>query len=88
MAITLKSIKSRIDPGEDTNMDAEKFIEELGDELKRRLHITVGTGNAGIAPYEARTLVEDWKKGKRKDQIISVALENVTVKGGLKGLFG
>lgn len=88
MTITVKSVSPHVDPGEDTNEEARKFIDSLGDDLKDKLHITVGTGSPNIAAYEGRVLVDDWKRGNIGENISSVELEGVTVKGSVKGLMG
>ncbi|KAF7325768.1 tRNA ligase [Mycena kentingensis (nom. inval.)] len=78
---------------EDVKLDAEgsvggqagaEFVAKLPEELRRRLHITVGTRN-GVMPVEGKTLVEAWRAGKAG--IKSISLEGATAKGKVLGLF-
>ena len=87
MTITIKDIKPHVVLDEDTDVDAQTFIKELDGRLRQKLHITVGTASGDISPFEARALVEEWKLGKRKEDVWGVSLENVVVKGRVKGMF-
>jgi tRNA ligase len=64
---------------------ATEFMRSLPDELKSRLHITVGTKDRDVPPVEAKTLVQRWREGDRKG-IYSVKLDAVKAQGRLKGL--
>ncbi|TCD71017.1 hypothetical protein EIP91_000515 [Steccherinum ochraceum] len=65
---------------------AVEFVVKLPEEIKQHLHLTVGTREKAIAPYEARLLVGRWRNGK-KQGINEVELKDMWVKGALKGLF-
>ena len=69
---------------EDEEGTGAEFVARLPDELKGKLHITVGTANKDINPFEARALVERWRKGNKS--VWSCELEDVWVKGRVKGL--
>ena len=57
-------------------------------EVRDGLHITVGTRSADVPPVEARELVVEWKKREGRDVpgVWAVPLDNVWVKGRVKGL--
>lgn len=50
--------------GSDTDTRANEVETVLCSELKDVLHVTVGTKNEDIPPYEARALVESWRRRK------------------------
>ena len=62
-----------------------EFVANLSEELKDRLHVTVGTRSKDIPPFEARDMVMAWKKGEKG--IESCRLDEVGVKGRVKGLY-
>ena len=75
--------------------EGRAFVSKLSTDVRERLHITVGTKEAGIQPVEAKLMVEEWKKKKNKggggggerDEIIkSVKLDDLVVYGRIKGL--
>jgi hypothetical protein len=43
----------------------KSFVDQLPQEVRTKLHITVGTANGDIRPFEAHALVNDWRNGKR-----------------------
>jgi tRNA ligase len=64
---------------------ATKFLTDLSDNVKRRLHITVGTKDPSIPPVEAKELVEEYRSGA---QVNTVVLDYGVVRGRVKGLIG
>jgi tRNA ligase len=72
------------DPEEDEGQ-ASSFVSQLDPGLRRRLHITIETKDASILSVEAGALVESYRKGEKG--IDSIPLEEVYVKGRIKGLF-
>ncbi|KAL1719118.1 RNA ligase-domain-containing protein [Schizophyllum commune] len=81
-------------PVEDLTLDEEtgqgqegaEFVAKLNHETRERLHVTVGTRSANVNPVEAKSMVEKWRKGERKD-VSSIELkEPLVVKGRIKGL--
>jgi tRNA ligase len=64
-----------------------EFVSNLPDNIRSRMHITVGTRNAGIKPVEAKAMVQQWRRGEAGDKIKSIKLsvEHV-VDGRIKGL--
>jgi tRNA ligase len=73
------------DPEEDLGQEGATFVSQLDPDLRERLHITIGTKDASVLPFEAGALVQAFKKGEK--DIESVPLEGVYVKGRIKGLF-
>ncbi|KAF8837968.1 hypothetical protein BDN67DRAFT_972227 [Paxillus ammoniavirescens] len=87
MAITVEDFNLVGDPGGDADLGQEghELISNLPEEVRNTLHITVGTLNADVPPFEARALVEKWQKGERTG-IGSLELEGLSAKGRIKGL--
>src|SRR5216684_2382705 len=77
MAVTVEDLEVD-DPEEDEGQEGSTFLSMLDPGLRRRLHITVGTRDASVAPVEAGALVELFRKGEKG--LNSVPLEDVCVK--------
>ena len=84
MAMTVEELRVG-DPEEDEGQEGAAFVSMLDSGLRERLHITVGTKDASVTPFEAGALVESFKKGEKG--VESVRLEDVYVNGRIKGLF-
>ncbi|KAK0486146.1 RNA ligase [Armillaria novae-zelandiae] len=84
MAVSVDELKV-IDEG-DGGPKGTEFLEQLADEIKCRLHITVGTRDGKVLPVEAKDLVQDWRKGVSTTQVKSVVLGGVMARGRIKGL--
>ncbi|KAG1824252.1 hypothetical protein DFJ58DRAFT_883305, partial [Suillus subalutaceus] len=54
-------------------------------EVRNSLHVTVGTSDPQVPPFEAKALVEAWRFWKRSG-IGSLELDGLTVRGRMKGL--
>ena len=85
MAVTVEEL--RVDSPEEDEGQGSIFLSTLDPEIRGRLHITVGTRDASVPPFEAGALVESFKKGEKKG-LDDVRLEDVYVKGRIKGLYG
>jgi tRNA ligase len=83
MAVTIEELRVD-DPEEDEGQEGSTLLSMLDPELRGGLHITVGTRDASVPPFEAGALVESFKKGKGLD---NVRLGDVYVKGRIKGLY-
>ncbi|KAF9039447.1 hypothetical protein BDZ89DRAFT_1100303 [Hymenopellis radicata] len=83
MAATVDDLKL-VGAGDEGQKGAQ-FIAQLPEEVRNRLHITVGTGDAKVLPVEAKTMVENWRRGKT-DGVKVKALSGVVVSGRVKGL--
>ncbi|KAF8886739.1 RNA ligase-domain-containing protein [Infundibulicybe gibba] len=82
MAITVENLQS--DGGE--GQEGAAFMSSLPEEVRERLHVTVGTADKEIPAVEAMALVEKWRKG---EPVQSFKLDGGTiVQGRIKGLFG
>ena len=84
MAMTVSDLTVSTDSSDPEAKGAE-FVSKLPEELKGKLHVTVGTMNKSILPVEARDLVARWKKGEQS--IGSCKLDDLWVKGRIKGLY-
>lgn len=85
MALTVENLRAAANPDEDTNKDALDFVSKLSPELASKLHITVGTRSNDINPFEARSLVEAWKKGEAPKDAGALSLKGLVIKGRVKG---
>jgi tRNA ligase len=85
MAVTVEELRVD-DPEEDEGQEGSTFLSALDPEIRGQLHITVGTRDASVNPFEASALVESFKKGGKGPD--NVRLEDVYVKGRIKGLYG
>ncbi|KAF8181125.1 RNA ligase-domain-containing protein [Mycena galopus ATCC 62051] len=90
MAVTVDDVKLEAEAGE--GQAGAEFVSGLPEEVRRRLHVTVGTWNASIAPVEGKTLVEAWRAKKSTAQggggpIRALPLGEVVVKARMRGLF-
>ncbi|KAJ3863235.1 hypothetical protein EV359DRAFT_43527 [Lentinula novae-zelandiae] len=72
-------------PGSDAEQKGAEFIGKLSEQIRTRLHITVGTKNHNIQPVEAKALVEEWRQGTGGLQTMEFS-EDVLVQGRIKGL--
>jgi tRNA ligase len=72
-----------------TTPAGQELVSLLQDDVKRRLHITVGTKDTGVRPVEAKSLVEKWRNGGMKDGngVRSVELGGAVAAARLEGLF-
>jgi len=84
MAVTLEGL-AVVSDEETTVMEAgADFLEKMPQDLQKCLHITIGTRDNSVNPYEAKSLVESWRNG---ENVSSIALNAVEGQGRVKGLF-
>ena len=89
MACTVVDVAASTDEeDEDALKAAVDLVVGLPAEVRERLHVTVGTRSQDVPPVEARELVVEWKKREGRDVpgVWAVPLDNVWVKGRVKGL--
>ncbi|KAI0777806.1 RNA ligase-domain-containing protein [Trametes elegans] len=86
MAVTVCDLTLDVDDPGEADPAAAAFVAGLPEEVRERLHVTVGTKNKSVPPVEAKDLVLDWKKHGTRDDVWAVPLADVWVKGRLKGL--
>ncbi|KAG1739916.1 RNA ligase-domain-containing protein [Suillus paluster] len=89
MAITVDDFELDGSPDNHSSVGQEgnEFVSKLSEEIRNGLHITAGTRDPDVSPFEARALVEVWRSGKRSG-IGSLDLEGLTAQGRIKGFFG
>ncbi|KAI0747221.1 RNA ligase-domain-containing protein [Daedaleopsis nitida] len=91
MAVTVLDVAADTKGGDaaDVGEDAVGFVAGMPEEVRGRLHITVGTRHQSIPPVEARDLVVGWKSGAlvQGQQVWAVPVGDVWVKGRVKGLY-
>ncbi|KIO24415.1 hypothetical protein M407DRAFT_8978, partial [Tulasnella calospora MUT 4182] len=71
---------------EGTDEAGQEFLRELPQEVRQRLHITIGTKSKEIDPYEGKLLVEKWKAGEAGEDCVSLVLKAAKAQGHIKGL--
>ncbi|EPQ53735.1 hypothetical protein GLOTRDRAFT_78807 [Gloeophyllum trabeum ATCC 11539] len=86
MAITVEDLRVASE-GDAQQQEGHEYVSKLPPEVRDRLHITVGTRDPTVAPVEAKTLVEKWRKGEKVGVSGSIPLQDTFAKGRLKGLF-
>ncbi|KAF7364146.1 tRNA ligase [Mycena sanguinolenta] len=84
MAVTVDDVRLEAEGG--AEQAGAEFVSKLPEELRKRMHITVGTWNSSIPAVEGKVLAEAWRAGKT-DDIKAVSLGGVVVKARLRGLF-
>ncbi|KAG7449651.1 uncharacterized protein BT62DRAFT_985206 [Guyanagaster necrorhizus] len=84
MAISVDDLKL-VDEG-DGGQKGTEFLEQVAENIKSRLHITVGTRDDKVPPVEAKDLVQEWRTAAPAAEVKSVVLEGVVVRGRIKGL--
>ncbi|KAJ7268196.1 RNA ligase-domain-containing protein [Mycena haematopus] len=85
MTVTVDEVRLEAEGG--AGQVGSEFVAMLPEELRKRLHITVGTRNASVPAVEGKGLVEVWRAGKTDAGIKAVSLGGVVVKAKLRGLF-
>ncbi|KAG1834983.1 RNA ligase-domain-containing protein [Suillus subalutaceus] len=88
MAITVDDfdLDGSPDNPSSAGQEGSEFVSKLSEEVRNSLHVTVGTSDPQVAPFEAKALVEAWRFGKRSG-IGSLELDGLTARGRMKGLF-
>ena len=61
--------------GSNDNELGRDFVSNLPENVRSRLHITVGTRYNSIKPVEAKSMVQQWRKGEELDMIKSIKLD-------------
>ena len=79
MAITVDGVE----PTSDDDEAGKSFVDQLPQEVREKLHITVGTASKDIPPFEAYVLVEDRGNGRRTN---SLRLTDIPTEGCVRGL--
>jgi hypothetical protein len=83
MVVTVEELRVG-DPEEDEGQEGSTFLSMLDPELRGRPHITVGTRDASVPPFEAGALVVSFKNGE--NGLDNVRPEDVYMKGRTKDL--
>ncbi|KAI0366072.1 hypothetical protein BV20DRAFT_1097607 [Pilatotrama ljubarskyi] len=86
MAATVSDLAVATDDPGEVDKAAIDFVVGLSEEVRERLHVTVGTRNKDIPPVEAKDLVTEWRRKGSTADIRAVPLKDVWVKGRLQGL--
>ena len=91
--VVVEAAEGSSSPGESSNeqqpeTEGREFVSNLPDNVRSRLHITVGTRYATIKPVEAKSMAEQWRRGEKEHDMIKSFKLNVdqVVYGRIKGL--
>ncbi|TIB29856.1 hypothetical protein E3P86_03600 [Wallemia ichthyophaga] len=79
MALSLSSVS--VENPADTRV--KSMVERVME--KKVLHITVGTRDATVNPFESKAAVEEWRRGS--EQVYASAVQGVELGGRLRGMF-
>jgi tRNA ligase len=71
-------------PEEDKGREGAAFVSMLNSGICKQLHITVGTRDASMPPFEAGALVESFQNSEKGME--SIRLEDMYVNRRIKGL--
>ncbi|KAJ7092331.1 RNA ligase-domain-containing protein [Mycena belliarum] len=82
MAVTIDDVLLE---REATGQAGAEFVSTLTEDVRKRLHITVGTRDASVPAVEGKKLVEAWRAGKTAG-IKSLQLKGVTATARVQGL--
>jgi len=85
LCLTVDELK--LSEGDGVDEAAKLVLEHLPESTIRGLHVTVGTRNADVSPFESRSVTERWRSGDREG-IWSVDLGGIEFVGAVKGLMG
>lgn len=66
----------------------DEFLSNLPDNVKNRLHITVGTRDPKIPAVEAKELIQNWRSGERDEGMKVIPIQGITFRGKIRGLMG
>jgi tRNA ligase len=86
MAVTVEDVRLEAEGAGGGGQAGAEFVAMLGEDVRRRLHITVGTRDVTVAAVEARALVEAWRAGE--GGVKSMKLDGLEATGRIRGLFG
>ncbi|OSD02575.1 hypothetical protein PYCCODRAFT_1389718 [Trametes coccinea BRFM310] len=87
MAATVQDLAVCTDDPGDVDRAAVDFVVALPEEVRERLHVTVGTRDKSVPPVEGKDLVTEWRRrGQQLPGVWAVPLKDVWVKGRIKGL--
>lgn len=64
----------------------QSVIEHISDIVARRLHLTIGTRDDSINPFQAAAMVAEWRSGSKSD-VQSLPLDNCVVEGKFAGRY-
>ena len=84
MAITVEDFDAGA--GGDEGQEGHEFVSKLSYDVRKSLHITVGTQDERTLPVEAKTMVQAWGNNRREDTVKSVRLDDLVVYGRIRGL--
>ncbi|KAG8724461.1 hypothetical protein FRC09_018390 [Ceratobasidium sp. 395] len=84
MALAVPKLDMHTDVDGEYREVGSAVIKGIPEGIARRLHLTVGTREDGMNPFEAAGILEGWRKGE-DNGAQSIALDRCTVEGRIAG---
>jgi len=66
--------------------DGKEFLQQLPDDVRNHLHITVGTQDPSVGAWTAGGMVESWKAGDPNGAVFAIPLKALKGQGCVKPL--
>jgi tRNA ligase len=87
MALSVSELKFEHTESENEHRRlGEAVIERMPEAIVRRLHLTVGTRDDTINPFEAASMIAEWRSGRGND-VQSMRLDKCVVRGKFTGRY-
>ncbi|KAG8733154.1 hypothetical protein FRC11_008359 [Ceratobasidium sp. 423] len=86
MALSVSKVEMHQEFDEEHRQLAKAVLENIPERITKRLHLTIGTGEDGINPFEAASMVAEWRNGAN-DNVNSIALGKCTVEAKFSGKY-
>jgi tRNA ligase len=94
MSVTVEDVRPQPTGSPDAELRSEThqphqdFLDALPDEVKSKLHITIGTKDESVKAIQGGLLVTRWKNGDKSVIAIPVRSQNGIAVGRLRGMVG
>ncbi|KAJ1305166.1 hypothetical protein OPQ81_000197 [Rhizoctonia solani] len=86
MALSVSKVEIHREFEEEHRRLAEAVVEQIPERIANRLHLTIGTREDGINPFEAASMVSEWRDGANGD-VHSVPLDKCVVEAKFLGRY-
>ncbi|QRW07501.1 tRNA ligase [Ceratobasidium sp. AG-Ba] len=86
MALSASNLEMHTEVDGDYGEIGKALIEDMPENIKGRLHLTIGTREDSINPFEAAGMVEGWRKGE-DNGAQSISLDRCIIEGKIMGRY-
>ncbi|CAE6464431.1 hypothetical protein ACGC1H_006065 [Rhizoctonia solani] len=86
MALSVSKVEIHREFEEEHRQLAEAVVEHIPEKITNRLHLTIGTREDGINPFEAAEMVTEWRNGTNAD-VQSISLGKCVVEAKFLGKY-